>query len=364
MKSKEFLPRKNLMAGFPTMRCLMKRYNRRHFLRLSLRALLGLGLGAVLPAPLVRAAQADWALRLPVGGQAEALPPERPLRLLVFTDSQCGGAYDVWAETFRAARSRFAAPDAFTVLGDLVDNGAADWQWQAWYDAMDGHAADALFLPVMGNHECYGEQWLSVLPAGYLARFPLPGNGRPEFQGYYYAYDCGPVHFLVLNTQWGELEALRPGLIAAQRAFLHADAARRDRRRPWQVVLMHKDVLAYDEVQPDGTSGGFSEVGRVFMKDFDALGIDLVLTGHMHAYRDRGHLKGFRPSEAGPVYIMCGRAGNEYYAVPASPLDRVAAPDDHVTSYVTLRADTAALTLEAWTTGGARLDHLTLTKGE
>ena len=61
---------------------------------------------------------------------------------------------------------------------------------------------------------------------------------------------------------------------------------------------------------------------------------------------------------------MCGRAGNEYYAVPASPLDRVAAPDDHVTSYVTLRADTAALTLEAWTTGGARLDHLTLTKGE
>ena len=341
----------------------MNMYSRRHFLRLSLRVLLGLGLGALLPAPLVRAAAAGpLPLRLPTGSQAPGIPPKGPLRMLVFTDSQCGTSYEAWAATMRVAFAQFGTPDAFTVIGDLVDNGASDWHWQSWYEAMAKYADDALFLPVMGNHECYGENWQNTLPEGYLARFPVPGNGRQEFRGYYYAYDCGPVHFLVLNTQWGELERLRPGLIAAQRAFLYADAAKQKSqgRRPWQIVLMHKDILAYDEVQPDGTSGGFSVAGRTFMKDFDALGIDLVLTGHMHAYRNRGRIKNFQRSADGPVYIMCGRAGNEYYAVPKDPFDLVAAPDDHETSYVTIRCDENALTLEAWTTAGTRLDHLTL----
>lgn len=345
----------------------MNMYSRRHFLRLSLRVLLGLGLGALLPAPLVRAAAAGpLPLRLPTGSQAPGIPHKGPLRMLVFTDSQCGTSYEAWADTIRAAFAQFGTPDAFTVIGDLVDNGASDWHWQSWYEAMAKYAADALFLPVMGNHECYGENWQNTLPEGYLARLPVPGNGRQEFQGYYYAYDCGPVHFLVLNTQWGELEHLRPGLIAAQRAFLYADAAKQKSqgRRPWQIVLMHKDVLAYDEVQPDGTSGGFSEAGRTFMKDFETLGIDLVLTGHMHAYRNRGHIKNFQRSADGPVYIMCGRAGNEYYAVPKDSFDLVAAPDDHETSYVTICCDERTLTLEAWTTSGTHLDRLTLRKGK
>ena len=67
----------------------MNMYSRRHFLHLSLRVLLGLGLGALLPAPLVRAAAArPLPLRLPTGSQAPGISPKGPLRMLVFTDSQ------------------------------------------------------------------------------------------------------------------------------------------------------------------------------------------------------------------------------------------------------------------------------------
>ena len=341
----------------------MYSFSRRTFLRLCGKALLALGLGSVLPKSLAQAA-APPALHVL---NAPALPLATPdaFRTLVFSDSQCGNDYSTWARTFAAAFDRHGVPDFFTVTGDLVDCGASAWHWDSWQTAMDARAGQTTFVPVMGNHECYNTEWLCYVPSDYLARFSaVPANSSTRFPAYYYTFDCGPAHFLVLNTQWGELDDLLPGLLPEQLAFLKRDFAiqKKQGAKPWNIVLMHKDVLAYDEAQPDGTTMGFSDVGHAFMKTFDALGIDLVLTGHMHAYRNRGHIKHLQAADDGPVYVMNGRAGNEYYFVPQDTFDRVAAPDDHATTYLTLAVTRTTLTLEAWTTDGTRLDTFTLTK--
>ncbi|MCI6087189.1 metallophosphoesterase family protein [Selenomonas sp.] len=341
----------------------MKSFSRRSFLRLCGKTFLALGFGSMLPKSVAAAAKPP-ALRV-IASRTLPLENDKRFRAIVFSDSQCGNDYDVWARTFAAAFDRHGVPAFFTVTGDLVDCGASAWHWDSWQSAMDARASAATFVPVMGNHECYNEDWLCYVPQDYLARFSgVPANGSARFPAYYYAFDCGPAHILVLNTQWGELDDLQPGLLPEQLAWMQKDFAAQKKQgaKPWNIVLMHKDVLAYDEPQPDGTTMGFSDIGRALMKSFDVMGIDLVLTGHMHAYRNRGRIKNFAASDDGPVYVMNGRAGNEYYFVPHDQFDRIAAPDDHVETYITLNVTREALTLEAWTTTGTRLDAFTLHK--
>ena len=340
----------------------MKDFSRRKFLGLCGKFLLGLGLGSILPPSIVRAAEGFPELHIIKDGDTPAAPDH--FRAIVFCDSQCGETYDVWAHTFAAAFDRHGVPDVFTIIGDLVDCGASDWHWNSWHVAMDSRASSTVFIPVMGNHECYSTDWLNCLPDGYLSRFAVPANGSARFSGYYYSFDYGPAHILVLNTQWGELDNLMPGILPEQIAWMQTDIAaqKKKEQHPWNIVLMHKDILAYDEPQSDGQTAGFSDVGRALMQHFDALGIDLVLTGHMQAYRNRGHIKAFHPAVTGPAYVMCGRAGNEYYYVPPDKFDRAAAPDDHPESYVTLDVTEHQLTLRGWLADGTQLDELTLQK--
>lgn len=340
----------------------MKDFSRRKFLGLCGKFLLGLGLGSILPPSIVRAAEGFPELHIIKDGDTPAAPDH--FRAIVFCDSQCGETYDVWAHTFAAAFDRHGVPDVFTIIGDLVDCGASYWHWDSWHAAMDSRASSTVFIPVMGNHECYSTDWLNCLPDGYLSRFAVPANGSARFSGYYYSFDYGPAHILVLNTQWGELDNLMPGILPEQIAWMQTDIAaqKKKEQHPWNIVLMHKDILAYDEPQSDGQTAGFSDVGRALMQHFDALGIDLVLTGHMHAYRNRGHIKAFHPAVTGPAYVMCGRAGNEYYYVPPDKFDRAAAPDDHPESYVTLDVTEHQLTLRGWLADGTQLDELTLQK--
>ena len=127
---------------------------------------------------------------------------------------------------------------------------------------------------------------------------------------------------------------------------------------------MHKDVLAYDEYQA-GTkkTGGISDVGHAFMPAFDAIGIDLVLTGHMHTYRNRGHIKAMKPAADGPVYIMGGPIGNEQYHVPPDPVyDRTAIYQPTPENYLLLQSEKKQLTITDYTATGELIERFTLSK--
>lgn len=97
---------------------------------------------------------------------------------------------------------------------------------------------------------------------------------------------------------------------------------------------------------------------------FDAAGIDLVLSAHLHTYRNRGHIKGFERSAEGPLYILTGVAGNVRY--PGlwvdHALDTYVAPQPETDNYLTLTADSATLSVRCFLPDGAQIDEATLRK--
>ena len=276
-------------------------------------------------------------------------------QMLIFADSQCEH-YEVWQRTADTAHEKFPDAELVTVVGDLVDNGEADYQWRAWNLAATKLLAGKIFAPVMGNHECYGVDWFNALPTGYLNQFALPDNGAKNLGGYFYSFDFGAAHFFILNTQFAELEKFHPNLQSAQEYFFRRDAA--NVTRPWKIVLMHKDV--YDYAQDT-----FNDIADRFLELFDELEIDLVFTGHLHTYRNRGKIFARKKSSRGTTYILCGRAGDQKYVEPHSAIDDVTAPDlrDEPESFIVLDVRADEIKLTAQTVDGKILDDFTLTKG-
>ncbi len=284
------------------------------------------------------------------------------LQAIIVCDSQCSETYEDWETTIHAAARDFPKASFIADLGDITDNGQSAWHWKSWYSGI----ADLLplypFVPVMGNHECYSLEWKDCLPENYLHQFSLPTNGSKKFLGYYYSFSYGPAHFLVLNNNFQELDGLRPGLLDEQRTWMREDLSRD--KHPWRIVLMHKDIHSYNEYNfYTKEIGGLNDIAHDFMPDFEALGIDLVLTGHMHTYRNRGHLYDFKPADHGPVYVLCGLSGNARYDVPLDLMfDKVSSPQPETDNYVILDASPKILRLRCFLPDGTLIDDMELSK--
>jgi len=338
---------------------------RRTFLQRTGQVLLSLGLMPLLPHAWQRAMASPIDAPIPAAyfPPGTKPPATASFKALIFTDSQCSNAsYQVWHDTLAAGWAKCPEAAFFADLGDLTDNGEADWQWEGFLSALAPYAAEHPFVPVMGNHECYGLDWKDCLPQRYLSTFTFPGNGVSTFHGYFYSFTYGPVEFIVLNTQMLELDGFfgKGHLLHTQLNWLKSREAK---PLPWRVALMHKDILAYDEYQPgQDSAGGFSDVGRAFLPALEEAGIDLVLTGHMHTYRRRGPLHSFQPAEKGPVCIMSGPAGDQHYGVPADPLDKAAIAQPTEPNYLVLSASPEKLTVECFTVNGQKVDNIATEK--
>ena len=309
----------------------------------------------------------DSAYRVTHAGSATEWIPllgvGNPVRALLFSDSQCGESYDVWRTTYQAAWQRHPDADVAAIVGDLTDNGESAWHWRSFFEAMEAAGAPLArhpHIPVLGNHEYYGLQWTAVPPVRYLRTFALPDNGSRDFRGHYYSFDLGALHCIILDTQFLEAEERGAALRAEQMDWLKKDAAAST--APWKLVLMHKDILAYGDYQVEqNTNHGISDVGQIFLDTFDALGIDLVVSGHVHAYRRR-QMRARQTDRNGTLYLLAGPAGNEYFNVPAETYDIVAGPDPTPSNYLYLEADAQHLHIRCETTSGAVLDTVDLQK--
>ena len=268
----------------------------------------------------------------------------RKFQMLIFSDSQCVN-YDVWQKVADTAAEKFPDAELVTVCGDLVDNGQAAYQWRAWHYASALVLSERIFAPVMGNHECYNLNWLNYLPVDYLHQFKFPPNGTKNFGGYFYA----------LNTQFLELDKFTKNLADEQKYWLRREVARANRR--WKIVFMHKDIFDY-------ATGTFNDIAEIFMPLFDELEIDVVFTGHLHTYRNRGKIFAQKKSARGTLYILCGRSGDQKYVEKHSAIDDVTAPNlqTEPESYIVLDIDAKTLSLTCQTVDGKILDKFTLTK--
>lgn len=285
-------------------------------------------------------------------------------KMLLFPDSQCAD-YSVWENVAKNAYARNKDADFFVNIGDLVDNGE-DWtQWRSWFHGA-GSFLDKIFcVPIVGNHECYNRQWKVRPPVAYLNYFELPKNDSKEFERHYYSFDFGDVHFAILDSQWvelGDIGGEAADLIREQKEWLRRDISSSPKK--WKIVLIHKDVLQYRIKGRPERFEGFSDVGIEFMPLFDELGIDIVFTGHLHTYRDRGHIYNFEHNPKGPLYILTGIAGDVRY--PGiwidHALDVVTAPQPEVDNYLTMEVNGDTITVKCFLPDGMEIDSITVEK--
>ena len=298
----------------------------------------------------------EWIPLLPIHENGQT-------RVLFFSDSQCGESYDVWGATYQTAWARHPNADCAAIVGDLTDNGESAWHWRAFFEAMEGAnspLARHMHAPVLGNHEYYGLNWTAVPPVRYLKTFALPDNGTRDFRGRYYSFDFGAAHIIVLDTQFLEAEECGDALKAEQMDWLRNDAAAST--APWKLVLMHKDILAYGEYQVEqNTNAGISDVGQMFLDTFDTLGIDLVISGHVHAYRRR-RIRARQTDAHGTLYLLAGPAGNQYFDVRAESYDIAAGPNPTPSNYLYMEAGAQYLHIRCETVDGTVLDTVELHK--
>ena len=285
-------------------------------------------------------------------------------KMLIFPDSQSSDYAD-WQQMAHLAWARNTDTALFACLGDLVDNGEDRFQWTEFFKGIDEMAHVIPMVPVMGNHETYDRQWQTRLPAAYLNYFQTPRNGSKEFERYYYSFDYGDVHYVVLCTQQKEIDGFKSGLVEEQLAWIRRDL--KAHRKKWNIVLMHKDVLQYRiQGRPERSEGIDEQIGRVWMPVFDELLIDVVFTAHLHTYRNRGHIYAFvkTPEQKGPLYILTGVAGNVRYPNLwiDHAFDEVTLPQPETDNYLTMEVRDDRLEIACFLSDGTEMDRVKVTK--
>lgn len=280
---------------------------------------------------------------------------------LIFPDSQSSD-YSGWQELAKNAAKRNPEAKFFVNMGDLVDNGEDHSQWEAWFNSLAGTIDRIPVAPIMGNHETYNRDWQVREPVAYLNEFAVPDNGSSKYGRYYYSYDYGSVHFIVLNTQLQELKEMSPDLREEQLRWFRQDVA--NSQKPWKVVLMHRDALQYRINGRPERQEGFDEEGLVWMTVFEEMGVDAVLSAHLHTYRNRGHIRNFQHDASGPLYILTGVAGNVRYPNLwlNHALDEYVAPQPETANYMTMQATENQLDFYCYLPDGTELDHEVLKK--
>lgn len=287
--------------------------------------------------------------------------------VLIYPGSQSGD-YSGWEEIVKNSAKRNPCAALYISMGDLVDNGEQAYQWRTWLDSIKPLSARIPLAPTLGNHEMYTLEWKMREPRAYLNYFDVPNNGNATFDRRYYSYDYGDVHYVVLDTQLYESthednhDVHHPDLYDVQVQWLRQDLVSNTKK--WTVVLMHRDPFQYAFDRPGASrAAGFDEEGVLFMPIFDEFHVDLVLSAHLHSYRNRGHVRNFERDASGPLYILTGIAGDARRPNwQQHPLDVYVALDREKNNYMTMTVTPNRLVVRAFLADGTQIDESVIEK--
>ena len=287
--------------------------------------------------------------------------------VLIYPDSQSAD-YSQWEEIVKSSALRNPRSALYISMGDLVDNGEHAYQWRTWLNSIKPLSANVPLATTLGNHEMYTLDWKMREPYAYLNYFAVPPNGNETFNRRYYSFDFGDVHYVVLDTMLYESnhednhDTHHPDLYDVQVQWLRQDLAANTKK--WTVVLMHRDPFQYAFDRPGASrAAGFDDEGVLFMPIFDEFNVDLVLSAHLHSYRNRGHVRHFDRDQSGPLYILTGIAGDARRPKwKEHPLDVYVAPDREKNNYMTMTVIPNQLIVKAFLLDGTQLDESVIEK--
>jgi len=263
-----------------------------------------------------------WAARTARG-------PDAPFRMAFVADNQDGASLP-----FATVLQQIAphAPDVIGHAGDTVQNGdvLAEWVTQ-WFNPLAVVGNLGQLTPVLvarGNHDGFS--------APARAYHWLPNNER------WYTETIGRAFFLFLDSSAPGAE--QDAFIAAQLAT--AAAANAD----FRIAVFHHPP--YTNLWSDPGYNGHPYQRNNWVPRFEAGNVDLVISGHAHAY-ERGERNGI-------VYAIVGGAGGALDTVPSASPWPFFAVAQGVHHYAIVDFSPGRLSWTAYRIDGSVLDHFEL----
>jgi acid phosphatase type 7 len=209
----------------------------------------------------------------------------KPTRIWILGDS---GTANANAAAVRDAYLNFTgsrATDIWLMLGDNAYNDGTDVEYQnAVFNMYPTVLRQAVLWPTLGNHD--GHTADSATQTGpYYSIFTLPRGGEAgglaSGTEAYYSFDYGNIHFICLESY--ETDRSTNG---AMMTWLANDLAAN--AQPWIIAYWHHPPYT------KGSHDSDTELELIAMREnalplLEAFGVDLVLSGHSHAY-ERSYL--------------------------------------------------------------------------
>ena len=208
----------------------------------------------------------------------------KPTRIWVIGDS---GTADRSARAVRDYFLDFTGsrdPDLWIMLGDNAYNAGTDNEYQrAVFNTYRQVLPRTVLWPTLGNHGA-GASDSTTESGPYYDIFSLPRNGEAggvrSGTEAYYSFDYGNMHFVCLNS---ETDLSADG---AMMTWLEADLAANDKE--WIIAFWHRPPYSRGSANSDMDSQQIA-LRQNAVPLLERYGVDLVLTGHTHAY-ERSYL--------------------------------------------------------------------------
>ena len=212
---------------------------------------------------------------------------DRPLRFGVYGDTRAGRFKKNLVHRWLLSMIRKKDFEFLLHTGDIVFHTDEERSWDAFFRQSASMLAGLPVIVTAGNHDFYdrGER---------LRRYFIPTAGG-RIEGFYYSFDWGTAHFLVLNTE----VPLDPD--SDQFRFAASDLDGAAGRGPL-FVIHHKPLY--------GSLRGIVNrpAGKALASLYSRFGVDVVFSGHNHYYERT------RPID-GVTYIVAGGGGARLHRV-------------------------------------------------
>jgi hypothetical protein len=170
--------------------------------------------------------------------------------------------------------------------------------WDEWQDQMQPLASNIPYMVAVGNHENY-DNW-----DAFAYRFTMPAQESKANDGnFYYSYNYGPVHFIILNSERGDFDHSLP-----QYQWLESDLASVDRSvTPWVFASFHRPWYCSNKAHP-----GSGDLMKNSYEDlFYKYKVDISFVGHTHAYERTYPMYQGSVVKDGVVTIVNGNGGTK-----------------------------------------------------
>nr|GMD65668.1 purple acid phosphatase 23 [Ipomoea batatas] len=173
-------------------------------------------------------------------------------------------------------------------------------RWDGWGRFMEPLTSRVPMMVIEGNHEIEPQAEGTTFQS-YLTRFSVPSKESGSTSNFYYSFNAGGVHFIMLGAY---VDYNRTG---AQYSWLLEDLKKLDRSiTPWLVAAWHSPWY-------NSYSSHYQEFECMRLEMEEVLyqyGVDIVFSGHVHAYERMNRVYNYTLDPCGPVYITVGDGGN------------------------------------------------------